>query len=327
MRVPSMRDRFKAAFAGWLSGSAQAQALRTRAKPGETLRRSAADRTTSRPTRRGYPRQPVESDAVRTIALRVAPDWRQNVTTIAGIVSVLLVAAGLFYTNAANREEQQATREQLHLAQQGQVTDRLTSAVEQLGSEKLDVRLGAIYALERIMHDSAADQPMVLEILAIYVRQRIPRISPWTFVDPSSQPVHALTALPVDVLSAMTVLGRRNARYDREGQRPDLTNVNLAYADLRNVKLSRVDLSSTDLTGANLVGADLVGAGLSFAQAGGAILMGADLRDANMVEMNLRNADLSDANMLGANLVGADLHDAYLRGAQVLDEDLNRAHL
>jgi hypothetical protein len=36
------------------------------------------------------------------------------------------------------------------LTQQGQITDRYTKAIEQLGSDKLDVRLGGIYALERI---------------------------------------------------------------------------------------------------------------------------------------------------------------------------------
>jgi membrane protein implicated in regulation of membrane protease activity len=33
------------------------------------------------------------------------------------------------------------------LTQQGQITDRYTKAIEQLGSDKLDVRLGGIYAL------------------------------------------------------------------------------------------------------------------------------------------------------------------------------------
>jgi hypothetical protein len=35
------------------------------------------------------------------------------------------------------------------LTQQGQITDRYTKAIEQLGAEKLEVRLGGIYALGR----------------------------------------------------------------------------------------------------------------------------------------------------------------------------------
>ena len=45
------------------------------------------------------------------------------------------------------------------LSREGQVTDRYTKAIEQLGSDKLDVRIGGIYALERVARDSAKDHP------------------------------------------------------------------------------------------------------------------------------------------------------------------------
>ena len=46
------------------------------------------------------------------------------------------------------------------LSQQGQVTDRYTKAIDQLGPDKgLDVRIGGIYALERIARDSPRDHP------------------------------------------------------------------------------------------------------------------------------------------------------------------------
>ena len=73
-------------------------------------------------------------------------------TTIGGILSVLLVAAGLFYTNDANRNQQKLGLEQQKLALQGQVADRFTAAIDQLGQEdgkrqdKLSLRLGGIYA-------------------------------------------------------------------------------------------------------------------------------------------------------------------------------------
>jgi hypothetical protein len=47
------------------------------------------------------------------------------------------------------------------LSREGQVTDRYTKAIEQLGSDKLDVRIGGIYALERVARDSARDHPTV----------------------------------------------------------------------------------------------------------------------------------------------------------------------
>jgi hypothetical protein len=45
------------------------------------------------------------------------------------------------------------------LSREGQVTDRYTKAIDQLGSGKLDVRIGGIYALERIARDSAKTTP------------------------------------------------------------------------------------------------------------------------------------------------------------------------
>ncbi|MGI8477098.1 MAG: hypothetical protein ACR2OO_12085 [Thermomicrobiales bacterium] len=54
-------------------------------------------------------------------------------------------------------------REQLRVAQEGQITDRFTKAIEQLGATRsdgrphLEIRLGGIYAFERIARDSLRD--------------------------------------------------------------------------------------------------------------------------------------------------------------------------
>jgi membrane protein implicated in regulation of membrane protease activity len=55
------------------------------------------------------------------------------------------------------------------LSQQGQITDRYTKAIEQLGSDKLAVRLGGIYALERIATDSPQDRATIAEVLSAFV--------------------------------------------------------------------------------------------------------------------------------------------------------------
>jgi len=54
------------------------------------------------------------------------------------------------------------------------VTDRYTKAIEQLGSKEIDVRIGGIYALERIAYDSERDHPTVMEVLATFVRDHSP---------------------------------------------------------------------------------------------------------------------------------------------------------
>jgi hypothetical protein len=52
------------------------------------------------------------------------------------------------------------------------VTDPYTKAIEQLGSGKLDVRIGAIYALERVARDSARDHQTVIEVLTAFIREQ-----------------------------------------------------------------------------------------------------------------------------------------------------------
>jgi hypothetical protein len=81
--------------------------------------------------------QPVLSAEQR---LKAETDARTSLLqAIAGLV--VLVGAG-------------ATWRQLHINREGQVTDRFTRAIDQLGSQYLEVRLGGIYALGRIASDS-----------------------------------------------------------------------------------------------------------------------------------------------------------------------------
>ncbi len=53
----------------------------------------------------------------------------------------------------------QQPRRTVELTEQGQVTDRYAKAIEQLGSGRLDVCIGGIYALERIARDSPRATP------------------------------------------------------------------------------------------------------------------------------------------------------------------------
>src|SRR5215475_6813697 len=81
--------------------------------------------------------------------------------TLAQIVGGLVVLLGLY-----------ATFKNVRVAEEGKLTERFSKAVELLGSEKLDVRLGGIYALERIARDSRKDHWTVMEILTAFVREQ-----------------------------------------------------------------------------------------------------------------------------------------------------------
>ena len=143
------------------------------------------------------------------------------------------------------------------LSREGHMTDRYTKAIEQLGSEHLSVRVGAIYALERIMIDSPRDHPTIVEVLAAFVREstRLPdpddRASD---PEPPATDLKAFLTMPgpgTDVQAALTVLGRRPSR------REDRAELNLRSTCLRGADLTHADLRGVDLTSENLHRADL----------------------------------------------------------------------
>jgi hypothetical protein len=73
---------------------------------------------------------------------------RQEWVTQLPIMLTALAAVGALYFNTQQTSESlQATRDQLGLSEQGQITDRFSKAVAQLGTkESMEVRLGGIYA-------------------------------------------------------------------------------------------------------------------------------------------------------------------------------------
>lgn len=95
----------------------------------------------------------------------------------------------------------------------GQVAERYTRAIEQLGSDKLDIRISGGHALERIARDSARDHPTVLEVLAAFIREHThDSVAHATAVDEAlAEGAAEVGRLRSDLEAAVTALGRRNA--------------------------------------------------------------------------------------------------------------------
>ncbi|NOR30593.1 MAG: hypothetical protein GQ539_05790, partial [Sulfitobacter sp.] len=288
-----------------------------------------------------------------------AEDIRHLGTTVALLMGVLAAATTIIFSIIRvwiNERTATATEE-------GQITDRISKAVEGLGAEKtvkdageettkpnLEVRIGAIYALERIAQDSLRDHIQIMEILCAYIRENAPlRETPknpfeaWAEetaetpdADKPEMPrrnemyiwANKLPKPRTDIQVALEVIGRRSARQikiEREatvrgskvGYKLDLRSSCLQGADLRELEFTHVLFHQTQLQGATLSEAPLQGADLSEAQLQGARLGGAQLQGADLSEAQLQGADLSEAQ-----LQGAELSEAQLQGA-----NLNRAKL
>ena len=256
------------------------------------------------------------------------------------IITALFVLMGLYWTS----RRVLAAEDNVRVAEEGHITERFTRAIAQLGDDKMAIRLGGVYALERIAKDSEKDHSPIMEILTAYVREKAP--VPEEEIDTPEE----YQRPPTDIQAILTVIGRRETtgndtplnltRTRLVGailSRPNLSGAILSWAKLSRAILLNADLSDADLVRANLSGADLVRAYLSRATLSRANLKFADLSDADLVGANLNDATLSgatlvranlnDADLVRANLSGAYLSKAYLKFADLSDADLVRANL
>ncbi len=271
-------------------------------------------------------------------------------------------------------------QKQVNVAEQGHITDRINKAVEGLGAEKtvkvhrknqkgeflyhekeasgskgldykrpviveltepnLEVRIGAIYALERIAQDSDRDHVQIMEILCAYIRQNAPAasslLSPrtqWeekaaelrktglddhrianlltTKIDVSPEDItdsgmfNWIQALPkprTDIQTALNVIGRRSNHQIvlEQAMEPPFK------LDLRDTNLQRADMMNLELSNALLQRSDLAGV---FAR--NVILRHADLGGTNLIFADLREADLSHSNLGSAPSGGEGRLEAF----------------
>jgi Pentapeptide repeats (8 copies) len=203
--------------------------------------------------------------AIAVVVLKFVPPWLAGTeglsrtdeaeeigrarTALLALGAAILATVGAVYTARS-----------FSLSRQGQITDRFTKAVEQLGREELSVRLGGVYALERIARDSPEDQPQIMEVLTAFVRERAPELarprgSPlahlWSARSTKARASAAGGERPAtDVQAVLAVLGRRELKYDRFLL--DLSETNLRGARLAGAKLQRVKIEGAVLEGVEL---------------------------------------------------------------------------
>jgi hypothetical protein len=251
--------------------------------------------------------------------------------TLAQIIGGLIILVGLLTTFDQLQIAQQELIEnsarsvrQLELAEAGQVTERFARAIEQLSSDRISLRVGGIYSLERIGKDSARDRAAVVRVLNTFVRENV-------YALPNSKPPPApeqryleagfrfpSPALRADVDASLHVI-------------KDLIS-NSHDAELPPLNLQLLDLSYSDtLRKANLRGANLYGVHLCKSDLRGAMLDGANLGHSGLAQANLEGASLKGADLTSANLIGAVLKNAVLGGATAryarLDADLTGVDL
>ena len=219
-------------------------------------------------------------------------DRKDLVLALAQILGGTALLSGLYFTWRT-----------LQVNREGQITERFTRAIDQLGktddegNKLFEIRLGGVYALERIARESEEDHWPIMEVLTAYVRHHASwrpeegqvdeadAVVEKKSVENSSgefEPTKTPTPNP-DIQAIMTVI-RRRTRFIGHGEPESL---DLRETDLGGANLKRANLWVANLLKTNLLGADLRGADLRGADLRGADLRGADLRGAHLTKTQL----------------------------------------
>jgi hypothetical protein len=221
---------------------------------------------------------------LQTALLQYEADNRIKIwTAVVQAVGGAVLLTGLLFTARNLR----ATQDKLDIDRQGQLTTRFIQATSQLGAERKDgrpnieVRLGGIYALNRIAADWPKDYWPIADVLTAYVRHNAAWSAP---ARPASQPA-------TDIQAVLTVLGTSSP----PGGFNAWDKLDLRNTDLRGAEFWDARLAWTDFWGAHLEGA----------QFWGAVLSNAKLDHADLTGANLRGAKLDGASLRGTTLAGA----------------------
>ena len=199
-----------------------------------------------------------------------------------------------------------ANARQLEAVKEQQLTDRFAKAIDQLGSDKLDVRLGALHSLSRLAINSPVDREAIASLLVQYISTRslwqpagngeriISRVDDvYFFTDiianstVAARPVRELLLRfrAPDIQLVLSILGKRFDLDDAENFHFQLQQVDLRYAVIRDGHFPESSFIGSHLEGC-------FAAGIHFERAG-------------LIGTILTKGYLAGAHMEGADLLGA----------------------
>jgi uncharacterized protein YjbI with pentapeptide repeats len=247
---------------------------------------------------------------LETTLLQYETDNRIKIwTAIVQAAGGAALLTGLLFTARNLR----ATQDKLDIDRQGQLTNRFIQATGQLGAElkdgqpNVEVRLGGIYALNRISKDWPKDYWPIADVLTAYVRHN----ARWTSCAGEGDELTPRT----DIQAILTVLGHS----DPPGGFNKDNKLDLRNTDLRGAEFYNVHLEWTDFWGAHLDGAQFWGAVLRNAKLERAHLNRANLRAAKLEGASLENADVTEA-IFDRETVWPAGFDPRGRGAVFIEE-------
>jgi hypothetical protein len=254
--------------------------------------------------------------------------WAANNDAIQAVVLAFAALVALI-TLAVLAARSQGRARHLQGVHRLRLDERFERTIALLGHDDRAVRLGAIYALERMAERTPDQHWLVIETLTAYLREWSERKRAADQLRDDAEGPRPRGSggerqnderAPVDLQAIFTIVGRRTIAHEDRGRTVSLDGAYLVEAcpdPAPNRRLKGASLMAADLRGIDLEGADLTEASL----------IGANLREATLEGAGLRKAKLHEANLDAAELMRADLREAVLEGASLIAADLEGANL
>ena len=255
------------------------------------------------------------------------------------IRNIALVVAGALALGLALWRSLVAER-QADTAQLSLLNERYQKGAGMLGSEVLSVRLGGIYALQRLAEQHPGHYHIqVMNLFCAFLRHPTKDQSldpgqltnkPGTLLGIRQDMEAVLEAICSRDKSRIALERREDFRLDLRGAtlpgvqllNADLSNAMFHHAEMPGANIANTDLTDAFFTSANLSQASLYRMKFKGTRFGSANLSGALLQDTEFT-----NADFHDADLSGANLWKANLHGAIFQDAKLCDAWLESANL
>ena len=257
--------------------------------------------------------------------------WRGLVADKQASAAQRQVRAAQEQASAAQRQVR-AVQEQAGIAQKSLLNERYQKGAEMLGDDTLSVRLGGIYALERL----AAEHPeqyhvQVMKLLCAFARHPTEDEDYQRKLAEHNADPHNLPSPREDVMAAIEAIGSRDdARVEIEKNqdfRLNLMGVDLSHAQIGDKNLSGAMLNRANLTGTNIFSVNLSNAFLLRTIMKDARLNNVDFTDARAQGVDLTNARVDQHEKPLFSLDGSKLYDAQLYEVDLSGELIQRAHL
>jgi len=208
------------------------------------------------------------------ISVEVTTNIISATVSVCGVLAIGAVAFVQWRKHLIAEERAILDREISNGDREEKLSERLSKAIEHFGSESTYIVRGALYELKRIAEESERDRENIRDILSLYIRENIEKLS-----NPQYVKNMICRKPPQNVFIAAQIMSELYMKFKTWDCRSDLFGLKAIGVNLEKICLKGALLDDSYLRGSNLMDADFEAAHMWRVNLEGTYLEGAELKD------------------------------------------------